>query len=81
MIAHNRDKQAKVNITCKLCGKLYTIEVGMVDYFEWKSGMMYIQDALHYLTAAERELLISATCGSCWNKLYPNDEEIDDEKD
>ena len=81
MIAHKRDKQAKLNITCKFCSKLYTIQVGMIDYFEWKSGMVSILDSLHYLTAAERELLISATCGDCWNKLYPNDEEIDNEKD
>lgn len=81
MIAPNRDKKAKINITCKYCQKLYTIEVGMVDYFEWKSGMMFIQDSLHYLTAGERELLISKTCDSCWKKLYPNDGDMEDEED
>lgn len=41
---------------------------------------MYIQDALRKNTAAERELLISATCDDCWKKMFPDcdDDDTDD---
>ena len=41
----------------------------------WVSGDKYIQEALPYLTAAERELLISKTCDKCWKKMYGIDDE------
>lgn len=36
----------------------------------YKNGML-IQKALPELSAAERELLMTATCGKCWNKMFP----------
>ena len=45
------------------------------DFDAWQNDEGYIQDVLHYLTAAERELLISGTCDICWKKMYPNDDE------
>jgi hypothetical protein len=38
---------------------------------------MYAQDAFPHLTADERELLISGTCGSCFNAMFPEDDEED----
>ena len=32
-----------------------------------------IQDALPYLSASEREMLISGTCDDCWQKMFPVD--------
>ena len=34
-----------------------------------------IQDVLYYLTEDARELLISRTCGECWDELFGVDEE------
>jgi len=59
------------NIFCELCGQEYNIIADEQDIVDWLSGDKYIQDALGYLSAAERELLISRTCDTCWNKLYP----------
>ena len=45
------------------------------DIESWLSGDKYIQDALAYLSAADRELLISNTCDDCWKNLYGEDAE------
>ena len=66
------------NVRCNLCSKEYNIIADRNDMEAWMSGDKFIQDVLDYLSAAERELLISKTCSSCWNKLYPNDVDIEE---
>ena len=31
----------------------------------------FAQDCFPYLTAGQRELMISNTCDDCWNKFFP----------
>jgi hypothetical protein len=70
MIATN---QKPMNITCGMCGAEHVIMVNPEDILAWQCGD-YIQDVLAYLTAAERELLISQTCDDCWKSMYGEDE-------
>lgn len=67
------------DVTCQSCGMEYNIIAKEQDVFDWLSGEKYIQDALEYLSSAERELFISQTCNTCWNLLYPDTEEVGDE--
>ena len=55
----------------------YVIMADREDMEAWVSGDKYIQEALPYLTAAERELLISQTCDNCWQEMY---DDVDNEK-
>jgi len=41
------------------------------DLSDWKSEKKYIQDAMPYLSDSEREILISKTCGECFDKMFP----------
>ena len=76
MIAfNNRDKV--FHVVCKLCGSENSIWLNEQDFDDWQDNKGYIQDLLSYLTASERELLISGTCDSCWKELYGED--LDDE--
>lgn len=62
---------------CNICGKGYHISFNEDDMKNWLNGSIHIQDALPYLTAGERELLISGTCGPCFDIMFPpldNDE-------
>lgn len=68
-----------VNVQCVYCSKTYDIDVAEKDYKEWKNGEGYIQDLLPYLTAAQRELLISNTCDECWGGLFGWDDDEEDE--
>ena len=59
---------------CNKCGASTTMMVRIKDLVMWELGK-YIQDAMPYLSADERELLISGTCGDCFEKMFGNCEE------
>ena len=61
-------------IRCKDCRQLFTLDVNEQDFQDWKGGK-HCQVAFPYLDAGDRELLISATCSSCWKKLFGGDED------
>jgi hypothetical protein len=61
---------------CPFCGHANCIEVNDVDYWAWQNGAL-VQDAFPYLSADERELLISGICSTCWNRVFGSEEEPD----
>ena len=68
----------QLELECKYCDHEETITVPEADYISWHNGE-YIQDAFPYLTAGQRQLMLSNTCDDCWNKFFP--EENDNEHD
>ena len=66
---------------CPFCGHANEVEVNEMDYLDWSDGEL-AQIAFPYLSANEREMLISGICPTCWDKMFGSDEEPDpDEKD
>lgn len=66
-----------VDIECVRCRRWFNILVNRYDLDDWMSGSMPIQEAMEYLSPSERELLLSQTCGDCFDKMFPpldNDE-------
>jgi hypothetical protein len=61
-------------IRCIHCNKNYDIWADPADLTAWSEGEL-IQVALDYLSDDERELLLSGTCGTCWDKMYGEDDE------
>jgi len=71
------DRCSVIEIRCKHCLANYAIMYNRDDMVDWLSGSKSIQDALWYLSADERELLLSSICGKCFNEMFPpldNDE-------
>lgn len=58
-----------------LCEKEYGIVVRTEDLQKFLKGRMLAQDSFPYLTAAERELFISQTCGHCFATIFPPEED------
>jgi len=54
---------------CRICKDTHVLMVNHHDVERWKGGLL-IQDAMPYLSADERELLISGTCGPCFDKMF-----------
>ena len=54
---------------CPFCGKANEIEVNEMDYLDWQDGAL-VQDAFPYLSANEREALISGICPKCWADTF-----------
>ena len=64
--------------TCRKCKDQVEIKVNIDDVTAWENGKL-IQDAMPYLSADEREVLISGTCGPCFDKLFGGDVASEDE--
>jgi hypothetical protein len=62
-----------MKITCQQCSEVHVVEVVFKDWSDWRSGKL-AQDAFPYLSADERELLISGVCGKCFEEMFPPDE-------
>lgn len=62
-----------INTTCPFCGKTTTVQVRLADYNAWWDGK-HVQDAFPYLSADEREMLISGICPKCWADAFGEEE-------
>jgi hypothetical protein len=67
------ERQDHISATCSKCKETECVMVNRQDVADWRGGK-YIQDAMPYLSADERELLISGICGSCFDQLFEGDE-------
>lgn len=64
---------------CPFCGKGHEIEVNEIDYLDWQDGE-HAQNAFPYLSANEREMLISGICPDCWDKMFWQEEDEDSDE-
>lgn len=64
-------------VTCRVCKEQRYVQVRPSEMMRlWKPNRTeLIQDIFPDMDAEARELLVSATCGSCWDKMFPPDEE------
>ena len=58
-----------VIVGCIKCAEAQHITVGHADLDAWQGGKS-IQNAMPYLSADDREILISGICGECFDKIY-----------
>lgn len=69
-----KEKDMNITITkhynCNHCDHSEDITFGFDDYTRWKDGEV-IQHAMDYLTPDEREMIISGTCGKCFDEFFP----------
>ena len=62
-------KEVSVATACPFCGRANFVEVNENDLFDYEDGGK-VQDCFPYLTANEREALISGICPTCWDKMW-----------
>lgn len=60
-----------------MCGKIIPVELTEKEYNDYYVKGMHIQHAMPTKSADERELLISNTCGPCFDNLFREDEDED----
>ena len=54
---------------CPICTADSEVTVVEQDYIDWEDNGILIQDAMPYLNADERELLMTGICVSCWENM------------
>ena len=69
-------KEVCVVTRCPMCGHGNEVEVNEMDYFDWDDGVD-TQIAFPYLSASEREMLITGICPTCWAKMFGDDDDED----
>lgn len=70
MVAANQNRSLILDAECWRCGNITSIILNKEDMVDWLSGAGPIEQILYYLSPNERELLISNTCGSCFDSLF-----------
>lgn len=63
-----------IEVTCMMCRQMKALQLPVSGYAAYKAGML-IQRAMPSVPDGDRELLISQTCGPCFDALF---EEGDD---
>ena len=63
-------------VDCRLCGEVSHLPCTIEQLQELempRSQRRYVQDIFPDLSVGDRELLISGTCNTCWQKLFGSD--------
>jgi len=63
-----------VQVRCASCSALHTVRLTAEQEQRWRDGA-YIQNVAPELSPANRELLISGTCSTCWDALFVDQDE------
>ena len=64
------------NVDCRLCGETTEIPASVEQLTELylpRSERRLMQEIFPNLSIGDRELLISGTCDTCWQKLHGSD--------
>ena len=72
------NKEVTIITACPFCGHANEVEVNEEDYWDWQDGAL-VQDAFPYLSADEREMLISGICPKCWDNTFNTFDEEEEE--
>lgn len=71
-------KEVCVITRCPFCGRGNEVEVNEEDYWDYEDGMKAAK-AFPYLSASEREMLISGICPKCWDSMLPPEPEEEED--
>tara|TARA_B100000519_G_scaffold50424_1_gene40728 strand:- start:891 stop:1100 length:210 start_codon:yes stop_codon:yes gene_type:complete len=63
------DEKKMYEIKCNTCDEAKSVEINPNDLRRWKEGEL-IQEAMPYLDASQRELLVSGLCGECFDRIF-----------
>lgn len=61
-------RDLRIGFVCPFCGGEHSVKVKIEDYLFWRDGEL-AQNAFPYLTATEREQVISNICPDCQKDL------------
>ena len=69
-------KEVTICTICPNCDRVNGVQVNESDYIAWQDGEL-TQIAFPYLSAEDREKLISGFCEDCWDAMFGG-AEVDD---
>lgn len=71
------EKHHLVGCDCPTCDTRQMVKVHTENYFKWRRGEGHVQDLMPYLSANDREALMTGICPRCWSGMIEEPEEDD----
>jgi hypothetical protein len=68
----------KIRRNCVFCKNIWEVTIKAEDIDKFFDGNELVQNAFPYLSADEREMLISGICPDCWNGMFGQEEDEED---
>lgn len=59
-----------VVVDCAVCHKQYILPISAAQVTAWRNGNALVQHVFSQLSADERELLMTKTCGTCFDRIF-----------
>ena len=59
-------------IQCRTCAEWVRVPVQAEQVIAWQAGAL-IQEVMPELSADQREMLMTQTCGVCWDEMFSDD--------
>ena len=78
MIIRDTSNFSVYHVNCKICQKTVRLAVDPLDMKRYQEGEM-IQKAFPYLSADEREMLLTGWCRYCFTDMCGPDDDVDDD--
>jgi hypothetical protein len=63
-----------VGARCPKCGLVNVVTVEKADYDKFAKRQGHAAELFPYLSASEREILITGICGKCWDELFKEED-------
>lgn len=63
-----------VAIPCRMCGTVHKFNVDETMLNKFQNGTIHAQHAFPELSPGDREMFISQTYPTCWDKLFGSEE-------
>lgn len=60
-------------VVCTSCQGVHSIGATADQWNRYDSNREHVQTVFPELSADTREMLISGTCGTCWDAMFPED--------
>ena len=61
-----------LRVTCSSCGDVTVFKLAPSDVKAWQDGK-HIQNVWPMMSVDDRELLLSGTCGPCFDRMFPDE--------
>lgn len=74
------ERDTNIILVCPFCGGEHSVQVDCEDYLSYQCGEL-AQSAFPYLTATEREQIISGMCPHCQAEIFGDEDEEDEGDD
>lgn len=80
MSPHTTESTMEVTtMNCFHCNQPSTMTVNIAEFNAWRDGLL-IQEAFPTMSTQDRELLMTGTHPACWDAMFSDEEEDEDDE-